>query len=236
MEKIGGRYSVLEEIGTGATARVLRIRDEVLFRNLAVKVSREKDLLVQEGRVLASFSASFFPQVYDYWENQELGYLFMEYVQGENLQKRAKRIGKFTMQEILHIALQIAEALQLLHGGPTAYVYGDMKPEHIIIQSDGMVKLIDFGAACNLEEEYQMRGGTKAYAPPEMWNRKPDIRNDIYSYGVLLKFLFFYGDRNREAPYAELLRIIERCIQKDIMNRYQSMEQLISQLRLCAEK
>lgn len=231
MEKIGGRYKVLEEIGAGATARVFLVWDKVLLRNLAVKESREKELLLQEGRVLASLSASFFPHLYDYREEQEFGYLFLEYVQGETLKTRAERIGRFTVQEVIHIGSQIAEALHLLHSGSKAYVYGDMKPENVIIQNNGMIKLIDFGAACDLQGELKIRGGTSFYAPPEMWNGRPDIRNDIYSFGVMLKLLFLYGDRKQDELDDDIVRMIERCTQKNVSYRYQTMEQLMNQLK-----
>ncbi|HKM34666.1 MAG TPA: serine/threonine-protein kinase [Lachnospiraceae bacterium] len=236
MDKIGGRYQVLQELGTGATAQVLLVWDEVLHRKLAVKKSKLKELLVQEGRVLASLSASLFPHLYDYREEQEFGYLFIEYVQGENLKMRAVRIGRFTVQEVLHIGLQIAEALHLLHVGPKVYVYGDIKPENVIMQDNGTIKLIDFGAACDLQEGNQIRGGTKFYAPPEMWNQKPDIRNDIYSLGIMLKFLFLYGERTQDELDDAIVRMIERCIQKNVLYRYQSMEQLINQLKVLVEE
>lgn len=236
MENIRGRYRVIGELGTGATASVLLVYDEILHRKLAVKKSINKELLMQEGKVLASLSASFYPCLYDYQEEQGIGYLFLEYVEGENLKQRAERIGRFSIQEVLYIGLQIAEALHILHTGSKGYIYGDLKPENIMIQNDSKVKLIDFGAVCDLQETTVIRGGTGLYAPPEMWNRKPDIRNDIYSIGMLLKSLFQYGERTLSEVDYDIVRMIEKCMQKDLVNRYQTMEQLLKTIKSLAEQ
>ncbi len=235
MDKTTLRYQYLKELGKGATARVYLVYDEVLGRKVAVKKSRNKQLLMQEGRALASLSASFFPKLFDFKEDDEYGFLYMEYVEGETLADRAQRICCFTMQEAIHIAIQVAKALFAIHNHEVPYVFGDLKPENIMIQSTGDVRLVDFGAACSLHEKVTYRGGTKAYAPPELWNGKPDIRNDVYSFGVLLQFLMQHCEHNHRS-YEDVIRILERCTHKDIKYRFQSMEAVISLLTKLQEQ
>ncbi|MCH5271809.1 MAG: serine/threonine protein kinase [Lachnospiraceae bacterium] len=221
------RYEILKLLGSGTTAQVYLIFDKILGRKLALKRGAEKSLLRQEAGILAGFTTSFFPVLYDYTERDGMALLFMEYIEGENLSERKKRIGYYTEEEALGIAVNIARALVCLHTSKKPYVYGDIKPENIMIPVDGSVKLIDFGAAvllgregdCGVEEK---RGGTPLYAPPEQWTGRPDVRNDIYALGRLLQDMLKMGRGGILSQGSR--RLIERCVQKQPEKRYPSAE------------
>lgn len=221
------RYEILKPLGSGTTAQVYLIYDKILGRKLALKRGSEKFVLRREAEILAGFTTPFFPALYDYAEQEEAALLFMEYIEGENLSERKKRIGSYTEEEAMGISLNIARALSYLHTGKTPYVYGDLKPENVMILADGGVKLIDFGAAVPLEGERnysaeEKRGGTPLYAPPEQWTGRPDVRNDIYALGRLLQDMLKMGRGGILSQGSR--RLIERCVQKQPEKRYPSAQ------------
>lgn len=226
------RYEILRLLGSGTTAQVYLIYDKILGRKLALKRGAEKLVLKREAGILAGFSTPYFPILYDYAEQEEDALLFMEYVEGENLSQRKKRIDCFTEEEALGIAVNIARALVCLHTSKKPYVYGDLKPENVIMLADSSVKLIDFGAAVlfGREKDYavkEKRGGTPLYAPPEQWTGRPDVRNDIYALGRLLQDMLKMGRGGILSQGSR--RLIERCVQKQPEKRYASAEAFLKE-------
>lgn len=228
------RYVMKKLLGSGATACVYLVYDRLLERNLALKRGKEKYLLRREAKLLAGFSTPFFPTLYEYTEQEDISLLFMEYIEGENLSERKKRIECFTEEEALGIGVEIAKALVCLHTGTIPYVYGDLKPENIMIRADGSLKLIDFGAAVPIDREGknlvgEKRGGTPLYAAPEQWMGRPDVRNDIYALGRLLQDMLKMGRGGTLSRGSR--RLIERCVQKQPDKRYPSMEALLEEAK-----
>lgn len=234
MEEIFERYEVKAVLGEGATAMVFLLWDRKLCRFVAAKYSRARKLLLQEGVCLNTFFHMAFPRVYDYWEGSFGDCLLLEYVAGENLKQRKQRIGSYTEKEVIYIGKSLAWALLTLHEGNPACVYGDLKPENVMIQPDGRVRLVDFGTVQPLKTDGQdkaIRGGTPLYAPPETWREMPDVRNDIYAWGRLLQALL---EIEKGAPCSEeLVRILERATQREKAHRYSDMHMLLNELLTC---
>lgn len=243
LRNIRDRYRFMKKIGSGATAEIYLAWDGLLDRKVAVKYGENKKLLLQEARYLTAFQARFFPVLYEYWEEEDRSFLMMEYIQGENLAERFHRIGQYTEEEVFRIAQGIAEALDYLHTGEEACIYGDVKAENIMVQPDGVVRLVDFGALSpvsgrmvrrSLEmsteqgEEVRHRGGTPLYAPPELWKGRADRRSDIYALGRLMKVLLQMNGERELSPKAE--RVLTGCLQALPEYRYQSMKQLLEAL------
>lgn len=226
------RYHVIKKLGEGATAQVFLVSDRLLGRNMAVKQGADKALLLAEAKVLASVSHAAFPVLYDYREDETGGSLFMEYIAGENLRQRRERISRYTQEEVVRIVCMTAEAVMSLHEAGTAYVYGDIKPENIMVQPDGRVRLVDLGAAVSVAGNgcgiringTAQRGATPLYAAPEAWQGRPDVRNDIYALGRLMQVLLPDSNEKCSAGYR---RIVERCVQKSPDCRYGSMREFL---------
>lgn len=241
------RYQRVKKLGEGATAEVFLVWDELLHRNMAVKCGREKSLLLAEANVLARISHRAFPVLYDYRESEEESFLFLEYIEGENLRERRERIGRYTQQEVLRIVCRVAEAVLFLHESSPGFLYGDIKPENILMQPDGAVRLVDLGTAVPLQEETKgiekqaggvalpgdrrLRGGTLKFAPPENWQGRPDVRSDIYALGRLMQTLL--DEDGREGGSAAVRRIVERCTQKNPNGRYKSMREFLTAVQRC---
>ncbi len=236
MNHILERYEIIKEIGSGATARVYLAEDRIILRKVAIKQGNHKELLLKEAIFQANHSSAFFPMLYDYAEGERSVYLIMELVEGENLKERFQRIGRYTQEEVLKIACMIAQAIDSIHTKEPSYVYGDIKPENIMIQPDGRVRIIDFGTVAKIEEDKsftlgEIRGGTRFYAPPEKWQGRPDIRSDIYALGRLMQVLLQMG--RKHVIEGKVTRLIEKCIQEQPRYRYQSMSRFLADAKEC---
>lgn len=192
---------VIEEmIGQGGMGRVYRAQQPHLNRTVALKVlSAERagdpewlERFNREARALARLSHPHIVQVYDFGE-KPLPYLLMEHVDGVNL-RQAMQNGGLTAREALTIVPKLCDALHYAH--EHGVLHRDIKPENILIDTDGRVKLVDFGLA-KLREESVMpftltqsgaKLGTIAYMAPEQVEKPAEVdhRADIYSLGVVL--------------------------------------------------
>ena len=228
MEFFFERFEILKVLGVGATATVHLAWDRCLSRLVAVKAGEEKELLLREAECMASLCGTYLPAIYDCMESCRQVYLVMEYVEGENLLQRKERIGRYTEEEVLAIALQVAEAMTELHEGKQPKVYGDIKPENIVMQPDGKIRVVDFGtvlaAGSSKDDKVQVRGGTLTFAAPEQWKEPPDIRNDIYGLGMLMQNLLSH--EGKLCCSAHVRSIIERCTQKAKEKRFRDMEEV----------
>lgn len=230
-----GRYRLVKKIGKGATAEVFLAEDTLLGRRIAVKCGRNREILLREARLQAALTGSAFPCLYGYEELDGLCLLFMEYIEGENLTRRRERIGSYRGGEVLRIAGLTAEALLALHEAEHPCVYGDMKPEHILLKPDGSVRMVDLGAAAALKQgsasnpgdqgSRALRGGTPRYAPPETWTASPDVRNDIFALGRLMQELLSENGIPDIPGYRSL---VERCVQKNPEARFRSLREFLA--------
>ena len=230
------RYEVVKKIGEGATATVFLLWDKLLERYVAAKCGTDKEVLCAEAKYMAMAVSGNVPSLYDYVENQEMGILFMEYILGETLSDRLNRIEIYTTEEAIQILVEVAKMLGVIHHAQTPCVYGDLKPENIMIQPDGRVRLIDLGAVTKIDEHgtqegrKKKRGATQGYAAPEVWSSKPDIRNDIYSLGKLM--MFFAHHATGLLEHKEYMRIAEKCTAKELKYRYANMDEFLSDMEI----
>ena len=230
------RYDVIKKIGEGATASIFLLWDRSLERYVVAKCGTEKDILLAEARYLAQSVSKDFPVLYEYKENEEMAFLFMEYILGENLAERLSRIGTYTETEALQILVAVAKLLGTIHHAKNPCVYGDLKPENVMIQQDGRIRLIDLGAVLEVDDKGmdvrsgRKRGATPGYAAPEIWNRKPDIRNDIYSLGKLM--LFFARHTQGLSDNGNYMRIAEKCTEEEIQCRYADTNEFLKDMEI----
>ena len=195
---IAGRFIIGDRLGQGGMGEVYRAEDNRLKRTVALKrlaPSLRADATYrrrfrQESERVSRFSDSHIAAVYDILEAESEIFLVMEYVEGENLRQRLRR--PMTLEQFFQIATQCAEALSAAH--ERAIVHCDIKPENIMLTTNGQVKILDFGVAKYLPRSDQSStvertgtvGGTTAYMAPEvLLENLPDGRADIFSLGVV---------------------------------------------------
>src|SRR6185503_19832043 len=147
-----GRYELLGPLGKGGMGEVYRARDERLGREVAIKVlppafAKDGDRIARferEARLLAALNHPGIAAIYEVGEQDGRHYLVRELVPGETLDERL-RTGPVAMEEALHFARQVAEALEAAHG--QGIVHRDLKPAIVKLTPAGKLKLLDFGLA-----------------------------------------------------------------------------------------
>jgi Protein kinase domain len=195
---LGGRYELLELIGSGGMAAVWRARDIRLQRDVAVKVLSARlssDVTFQrrferEARHIASLSDSHVVAVHDFGADDGQAYIVMELVDGPSLRSRIDTVGRLSVAETIGCALDVLSGLQ--HAHAAGIVHRDVKPGNILLSSSGRAKVADFGIAMSSGDttELAARGlfvGTIVYSSPEqLLGGEVGPRSDLYSLGCVL--------------------------------------------------
>ena len=195
-----GRYEILGELGRGAMGVVYRAKDPLIGRIVAVKTIRLSEEgtgishaeLVErfqtEARAAGLLAHPNIVVVYDAGETDGVCYITMELVNGKSLQSMLDSGQKFLLPRILHIMEQVCSALQFAHDH--GVVHRDIKPANIMLTSDDLVKVTDFGTAKILQYGAQHQSaatGTPSYMSPEQIKGKGvDGRTDVFALGVIL--------------------------------------------------
>ncbi|MGB0036493.1 MAG: protein kinase [Candidatus Acidiferrales bacterium] len=219
-------YKIEAELGRGGMGVVYRARDELLKRDVALKLLRE-DVVAQadrrrhilsEARAASALNHPGITTIYDVGEATGRLFIVMELVEGETLRRRLAS-GPLEARALARIGAQVAEALEAAHS--RGVIHGDIKPENIVLQSEGRTKLFDFGIARQTSAETATLtrtqtaaaadssspsiAGTIAYMPPEILRGDySDSRADLYSFGVVL-FELASGARPFHGPTATAL-------------------------------
>jgi predicted Ser/Thr protein kinase len=219
---LAGRYRIVSLLGRGGMGEVYRADDLKLGQPVALKFLPET--LSKDGAALARFhrevrvarqvSHRNVCRVYDIGEIDGQHFLSMEFIKGEELASLLRRIGRLPADKAVEIARQLCAGLAAAHDNNV--LHRDLKPANVMIDSDGNVRVTDFGLAGLAEEigRDELRAGTPAYmAPEQLTGDAVSARSDIYSLGLVL-YEVFTGKRAFAAgSLDELLRLRKREIQ-----------------------
>lgn len=246
------KYEVLKPIAEGGMGEVLLVKDLHLNKLAAVKINRYvgtkeeqavlKEAVVREREVLKRLSHPALPGIIDFFEEEGRSCLVMEYVEGITLEQYLRKFVRVEVTKAVKWAISLTRVLEYLHGQNPPVIYRDLKPANIMIQPDGELCLVDFGAAgstFNGRKEAVSLWGTPGYVPPELWEGKePGKTCDIYGIGAVLHEMLTGirpgQSRGARRPIREYDRSLSGELQKIIMvctagkrtERYQSMEGL----------
>src|SRR5213592_566015 len=261
---LSGRYRLDAQVGAGGMSTVYRAFDTVLERQVAIKlmnreVASDSDQLERfrrEARAVAQLSHPHVVGVIDAGEDEGRPYIVFEYVEGETLKERIRRMGRLPVAEAVAYAIEIARAL----GGAHArhIVHRDVKPQNVLIDEDGSAKVTDFGIARTLDEEGltadgRVLGTTDYVSPEQALGHKVTGQSDLYSLGVVLFEMLtgevpFTGEnqvavamkhvrdtlpdvqRLRPEVSFALAAVLERATAKDLERRYADDLELIADL------
>ncbi|MEW9556006.1 serine/threonine-protein kinase [Nonomuraea sp. NPDC050783] len=194
--RLRNRYLLISRIATGGMGEVWRARDELLGREVAVKILRShiyvdptfRERFRNEARITASLADPGIAQVFDYGEQSELAYLVMELVHGEPLSAILGRNGAIGAEVTLDVVHQTARALHAAHAA--GVIHRDVKPGNLLVTPEGVIKVTDFGIARALEAAPVTQTGTvlgtAQYVSPEQAQGFPlTPATDLYSLGVV---------------------------------------------------
>ncbi len=266
-----GRYEIEKELGRGAMGTVFLGKDPKINRFVAIKTLRldevdpgmaaeVKERFFREAESAGRLNHPNIVTIHDAGEEQELGYIAMEVLDGKDLKEWCRKDNLLPVKQVLEIVAEVADALDYAHSQDV--VHRDIKPANIMMQKDGTVKVTDFGIARITSTSKTQTGvllGTPNYMSPEqITSTKVDGRADIFSLGVVLFEMLtgvkpFQSDNPAtlmfqiaKEPHPSILTlrpdlpaactpIVDRALQKDAALRYQRASEMAQALRTCAQ-
>jgi serine/threonine protein kinase len=265
---IADRYELEELVGTGGMSSVFRARDRQLERRVAIKILHQHyaedpeylERFRREARAVARLSHPNIVTVIDRGDDDGRQFIVFEHVEGENLKELVLRTGRLPVRRALELALAVADGLAFAHDH--GLVHRDVKPQNVLLSSEGDVKVTDFGIARSLHVEQGVTQtgtvlGTAEYLAPEQASGKPvSPATDVYSLGVVLWELLagdapFVGENfvavalqhvNEPPPSVHERRpdvsprleaAVDRALAKDPAHRFPSMAAFAKELRAC---
>jgi serine/threonine-protein kinase len=192
---LADRYEIIEKIGTGGMSDVYRAVDQVLSREVAVKVLKEEfaedETFVSKFRSEAQNAARLehpnIVNIYDVGSEDGLYYIIMEYVEGITLKTYIEKKGHLNYKEVVSIAIQVGRGIEAAH--KNKIIHRDIKPQNIIISKEGKVKVTDFGiarAASGKTVSAEAMGSVHYISPEQARNGYVTEKSDIYSLGIVM--------------------------------------------------
>ena len=194
---LNGRFRLEEQIGSGGMSTVYRAFDEVLERDVAIKVMHasiaedgvQLERFRREARTAAKMSHPHVVTVIDAGEDDGHPFIVLEYVEGETLKDRIRRCGPLPVPEAVAYAIEVGRALQAAHG--ERLVHRDVKPQNVLIDPEGRAKVTDFGISRSLDAEGltatgRVLGTTDYVSPEQALGEAVTEQSDVYSLGIVL--------------------------------------------------
>ena len=258
------RFRLEEKIGSGGMSTVYRAFDETLERWVAIKLmhreissdSQQLERFRREARAVARLNHPHVVTVIDFGEDDDHPYIVFEYVEGETLKERVRRLGRLPVSEAVAYAIEIGRGLECAHSN--MLVHRDVKPQNVLIDAEGRAKVTDFGIARSLEAEGltatgRVLGTTDYVAPEQALGEETTAQSDVYSLGICL-FEMLTGDvpfkadsqvavamkhvkdplpdirLRRPEVSAALAAVVDTACSKETANRYASAHEMVHEL------
>lgn len=266
-KRVGERYEILSLIGGGGMSHVYLAHDIILSRDVAIKIlrydfSNEEELHRRFQREALSATSLTHPNivsVYDVGEDGDMHYIVMEYVKGKTLKQYIQEFSPLSPAKSVHIMKQLTSAIA--HAHENGIIHRDIKPQNILMDAEGNVKITDFGIATTLNatsytQTNSVMGTVHYLSPEQARGGGATEKSDIYSLGIVLYELLtgelpFSGESavsialkhlQSETPSVRafdasipqaLENVVLKATAKDANHRYSSMNEMEEDLQTC---
>lgn len=255
---LNGKYEITKVVHTSGMSNVYLVLDNSLNKVWCLKEIKKSESgknkveyhsLLQEANIMKGLNHASIPRIVTIEEDGDSLFIVMDYVEGVSIKNWIQKKQRIKQDVVVTWMRQICQVMIYLHNRPQPIFYRDMKPDNIMIQSDGNIKVIDFGISIVIKEPGQLIAralGTKGYAAPEQSKSglPCDLRSDIYGIGMTMYYMLT-GLNPSRIPREKLRsirdidssismgidKIVEKCIQENPDNRYQSCEELLYDLQ-----
>jgi len=261
---LAGRYEIIEELGKGGMGRVYKAFDKEINEKIALKLIRPEiaankkiiNRFQNELKIARKIAHRHVCRMYDLGKHEDIRFITMEYVSGEDLKKSLVRMGPLIVKKAVSIGKQICQGLSEAHR--LGIIHRDLKPHNIMIDEEGNTRIMDFGISLfqtseGITDSGVVVGTPKYFSPEQVEGKQLDQRSDIYAFGIILYEMVtghvpFEGDTalviahkhlsesprdpsefNSQIP-EQLSRLILKCIEKDPEKRYQTAEDVCAEL------
>lgn len=187
------------------------------------KADMDSDTILREARLIKNLKHSHIPVIYDIEEDDISICIIEEYISGKSLRSYINDTDDIKTSEICDIAVKLCDILEYLHNCDNEIIHLDIKPDNIIIDEHNNVKLIDFGSSIHKAGLTQAGMISPGYAAPEQYSGKElTYQTDIYSVGMVLKFM---ADSN-STVHNKLYPVINKCTRHNQYRRYKNVKAL----------
>ncbi len=260
---VADRYEVVGKIGSGGMSDVYKAKDQILGRYVAIKVlkqefSEDVNFVLKfrtEAQSAAGLEHPNIVNIYDVGSENGLHYIVMEYVEGVTLKTYIEKKGRLTYKEAVSIAIQVGRGMEAAHA--KNIIHRDIKPQNILISTEGKAKVTDFGiakAVSNNTISSDVMGSVHYASPEQARNGFVDDKSDIYSLGIVMYEMItgrvpFDGETTVAVAIQHLQedmvlpsiyspdipisleKIILKCTQKSPDRRYGNASELLADLK-----
>ena len=265
-EILAGRFEILAVIGSGGMGIVYQAHDRSLEEDVALKVLRPEFASTRETarrfqseiKLARKVSDRHVCRIYEYGEDAGLRYICMELIGGVNLKQLVQDQGPLPHEDAYEASIQIADGLCAIH--EAGVIHRDLKTPNIMRDARGIVRLMDFGIAREMESAGltvagQVMGTPEYMSPEQAQGQKLDFRTDIYSLGIVVFELFtgqvpFRGDNPMATVFKQiedappllgrvpdgLVPVLAKALAKDRTQRFSSARGVAAALRLAREQ
>lgn len=256
---LNGRYQILKVLHTAGMSNVYLVEDSSLNKQWCLKEivlaeagknEVEYRSLIRESNIMKSLNHSNIPRIVTIEEENGSKFIVMDYVDGLSVKDWLNRKGTVDQKTTVSWIKQVCSVLIYLHNRKNPIIYRDMKPDNIMIQTDGNIKLLDFGISEVITQNNKVIKealGTKGFAAPEQRKKGApyDLRSDIYALGKTMYYMLTGINPSIVAKGEKLLPIrevnpsisvgleiiVNKCIEENPDNRYQLVEELLYDLQ-----
>ena len=182
------------------------------------------------------------PKIFECVEDDGKLIIVEEYIQGESMAEHLEKKGTYTLEEVCRFMITVCDVLEHLHNLPQPVIHRDLKPDNILVQESGYLKIVDFNTAKQYEDgrvSDTVIIGTRKYAAPEQFGFcQSDARTDIYAVGVMMNYLLtkkypnellYISEKHAKKTMSDIIR---KCVEFSPDSRYQTVTDLRKDLQL----